>query len=104
MTGTAIDLAIDELYGTGWSALNSTGCQHAADGRAYPSLDRIRSEFEQLGFTMQIRDVQLFDCFRVEWTDGNGNPAGAVVGGTEIETAIYALARCRRSLNVGATP
>lgn len=101
---SALDLAIDELYATGWSALDSTGCQHRTDGRVFPSIVRAQKEFAQLGFELVIRFVQLFDCYRAEWSDANGNPAGAVVGSSEIEAAIYALAQLRQALKVGINP
>lgn len=91
-----LDFAIDELYATGWSTLDSTGCAHAPSGRVYPLIERVRAEFAQRGCTLTIRFVQLFDCFRAEWTDAAGAPAGAVVGQSEEEAAVYALAQFRR--------
>ena len=98
-----LDFAIDELYATGWSALDSAGCLHGPDGRSYPGVPRVRAEFARRGFDLQIRFVQLFDCHRAEWRDGAGVAAGAVVGQTEAEAAVYALAQLRRqTATVGA--
>lgn len=91
-----LDFAIDELYATGWSALNTKGCE-PHEGRWVPTVDRVRREFEVQGLSLCVRHIQLFDCFRAEWTDGSGIPAGAVVGQTELEAAVYALAQLRRA-------
>ncbi len=93
-----LDFAIDELLATGWSALDSTGCEHRSDGRAYPRVPRVSDEFKAAGFELTVRHVQLFDCYRAEWRDGTGRPAGAVVGQSDTEAAVYALAQLRRQL------
>ncbi len=93
-----LDFAIDELYATGWSALDSSGCSHHTDGRAYPSVGRIAEEFRAGGFELALRFVQLFDCYRAEWKDSSGSAAGAVVGHSEAEAAVYALSQMRRQL------
>jgi hypothetical protein len=93
-----LDFAIDELYATGWSALDSTGCAHHTDGRAFPAVGRIADEFRTAGFELTLRFVQLFDCYRAEWRDGAGSAAGAVVGHSEAEAAVYALSQMRRQL------
>lgn len=93
-----LDFAIDELYATGWNSLDSSGCRHHADGRAYPGLEAIKSQFQEAGFELTMRHVQLFDCYRAEWRDSRGAPAGAVVGRTDSEAAVYALSQLRRRL------
>ena len=65
-------------------------------GRWVPGVGRVRAEFERCGFALSLRHAQLFDCFRAEWSDANGKPCGAVVGSTELEAAVYALAQLRR--------
>ena len=92
-----LDFAIDELYATGWTALDSSGCKHHSDGRAYPGLERIQRSFREAGFELTLRHVQLFDCYRAEWWDSAAAAAGAVVGRTEAEAAVYALSQFRRS-------
>ena len=100
-----LELAIDELYASGWAALDTTGCQHHSDGRAFPGPLRVQKEFAELGFELRIVFVQLFDCYRAEWVDGQGQAVGAVVGSCEVEAAIYALAQLRKHLHqVGARP
>ena len=96
-----LNFAIDALYATGWSSLESTGCEF--DGpRQYPSLQRVQRDFSDQGFELAIRKIELFDCFRAEWRTFNGEPAGAVVGQSEIEAAVYALAQLRRTLALNA--
>jgi len=97
-----LDYSIDELYATGWLALDTSDCEHAADGRIYPSVDRVKKEFAQTGRTLTIRQVDLFDCYRAEWTDDTGAPVGAVVGQSEAEAAVYALSQFRRRQHAGA--
>ncbi len=92
-----LDVAIDELYASGWSALDTQGCGHHDDGRFFPGIDRICEEFRTLGYTLTLRHVQLFDCYRAEWTDEQGRAMGAVVGQTETEAAVYALSQVRRA-------
>ncbi|QYU67623.1 hypothetical protein J4558_22390 [Leptolyngbya sp. 15MV] len=97
-----LDFAIDELYASGWTALESLGCRHHADGRAYPDVERCRREMKATGHDLVLRHVQLFDCYRAEWRDAQGNPVGAVVGRTDIEAAVYALSQLRRNLHGAA--
>ena len=91
-----LDFAIEELHATGWNNFDSSGCAHHADGRAYPRVERVRRELESLGLTLSLTHVQLFECYRAEWSDGRGVPKGAVVGRSEEEAAVFALARARR--------
>ncbi len=96
-----LDIALDALYATGWSALDSTGCTHHSDGRAFPTLARIRQEFEAAGYRFTVTRVDQFNCYRAEWVSEDGSDSGAVVGHAEAEAAVYALAQFRRQL-VGA--
>ncbi len=93
-----LDVAIDELYATGWSSLDSSACEFHTDGRSYPSVPRVQQAFADSGFTLSIRFIQLFGCYRAEWRDQSGNPAGAVVAQSEAEAAVYALSQLRRQL------
>lgn len=91
-----LDFAIDELYATGWTALDSAGCLRHADGRWYPSFQRAVQEFKSSGYDLSVRHIQLFDCYRAEWRAAAGSPSGAVVGRTQDEAAVYALSHLRR--------
>lgn len=90
-----LDIALDELYSTGWAPLDTSGCTHHDDGRAFPTVERIRREFLRSGHEFQVRHVAKFDCWRAEWTGPDGQ-SGSVVALTEDEAAVFALARMRR--------
>lgn len=92
------DFAIDQLYATGWTALDTAGCTPDASGRWVPGRARIEQEFAAAGFSLLLRRPQLFDCSRAEWIDAKGVPAGSVVGKSDLEAAIYALAVFRRQM------
>ncbi|MCB9845162.1 MAG: hypothetical protein H6811_04145 [Phycisphaeraceae bacterium] len=91
-----LDVAIDELYASGWSAVDESECDRHSDGRCYPTPDRVIRESKSLGYSLRVRHIQLFDCFRAEWLDDSGRALGAVVGQTEAETTVYALSQLRR--------
>jgi len=91
-----LEIAIDELYASGWTALDTSGC-HYSCGRAYPGVKRVESEFAAAGYEFSTHKVDLFDCFRAEWRDRHGAPRGGVVGATREEAAVYALAQLRRT-------
>lgn len=92
-----LEYALDELYRSGWAPLDETACERHSDGRIYPGLDRVRREFGDAGYELSVRHVELFDCYRAEWRDDDG-AAGAVVGQSDLEAAIYALSQVRRQL------
>jgi hypothetical protein len=92
-----ITYAIDELYATGWQALDTAGCEHHADGRPFPTVDSVCQAFAAAGLDLSISYISLFDCHRAQWRDATGAALGAVVGTTASEAAVYALAQLRRS-------
>lgn len=94
----SLNFAVDELCATGWSDLDSAGCAYADDGRAYPTVERVKREFAQAGCELAIRHVQLFECYRAAWRDPASAAHGAVVGASEAEVAVHALAQLRRQL------
>src|SRR5437879_1170004 len=96
-----LDFAIDALYETGWTAEDSQSCRSHVDGRKYPTEELVRGAFEEQGYTLTIRHIQLFDCYRAEWRDDQGQASGAVVGQTAEEAAVYAMSQLRRQ-HVGA--
>jgi len=91
-----LDFAIEQLFATGWSALDTTGCEYH-QGRCSPGLGRVMREFAASGVDLSLRKVDLFDCYRAEWCDASGRALGGVVGRTETEAAVYALAMFRRA-------
>lgn len=90
-----LDVAIDELVRTGWSGADPRGCEHSASGRVFPGVARVEAELKSAGRALRLRHLAPFDCWRAEWADAGGKPAGAVVGSTREEAAVYALARHR---------
>ena len=91
-----LDVAIDELYSTRWTGLDTRGCDFHSDGRSFPTQKRVEDEFALLGMSLSMRHIQLFDCYRAEWRDERGTPQGAVVGQTPAEAAVYALSQARK--------
>jgi hypothetical protein len=92
-----LEFAIDALYESGWSPEGDGEVVVHGDGRAYPSSTLVRAAFRDAGFELSVRHIQLFDCYRAEWSDSSGQ-AGAVVGQSAEEAAVYALSQLRRQL------
>lgn len=99
----SLDFALDRLYSTGWSDLDSSGCEHHTDGRAYPSLARVSAEFARAGYALNVGCVEPFEVFRASWADADGRSSGAVVGSTALEAAVYALAQMRAAAAAAAS-
>jgi hypothetical protein len=98
-----LDFAIDALYESGWQAEakdldRAAGHARHADGRIYPSEALIREFFQENGFELGVRHIQLFDCYRAEWRTRSGEPVGAVVGQSAEEAAVYAMSQLRKRL------
>lgn len=93
-----LDFAVDALYQTGWNVPEVKSLPKDSAGRPYPSRADIERSFAEHGLILAIRHVQLFDCYRAEWTDAAGNAKGAVVGQSAEEAAVYALSQVRRQL------
>lgn len=97
-----LNFALDELHATGWCELDSAGCSYDTDGRTYPTVERVRREFESSGFDFTIERIEEFRCHRAEWCDrgpvvpNEEREHGAVVGHSEAEAAVFALAQFRR--------
>jgi hypothetical protein len=98
-----LDFAIDALYATDFRSSDVVDCQVHRDGRAYPTQRAVGEAFARLGFSLTIRHVQLFDCYRAEWRDAQGQPQGAVVGQSADEAAVYALSLLRRQVQPAAS-
>lgn len=91
-----LDFAIDALYASEFKPEEVERCITHRDGRAYPTLDSVNMAFTAQGSALTIKHVQLFDCYRAEWRDDQGQLLGAVVGSTAEEAGVYALALLRR--------
>lgn len=95
-----LNFAIDELKCTGWSDLDSAGCTFDADGRAYPTVERVRQEFHAAGYEVVVSHADKFGCYQAEWRSVGADDEGSAVGLTEAEAAVFALAKLRRKLVV----
>lgn len=91
----SLDLAIDQLLDTGWSMLDTNDHEYSPQGRLFPTVERVEREFRSWGATLEITRVDLFACYRAEWTSAESGERFAVVGATREEAAVYALARLR---------
>jgi hypothetical protein len=104
-----LDYAVDRLYESGWAPIFGTTDLYDAlpDGRRFPALHSIRREFELAGLTLQIKHNLMFDTFRATWSPiaelNDSTPAqearrfGTVIGSSEQEAAVYALALMREA-------
>ena len=93
-------IAIEELYSTGWVAERPASCSLDSAGRPYPSIEEVQRLFRGQGFDLEIKRVELFDCYRAEWSGAEGEDAGAVVGQSSVAAAVHALATLRRQFAV----
>ena len=91
-----IEFAVDELYQTGWSPLDTAGCNRDSQGRWFPTLDRVQREVDQLGATLELEDSSGFGCSTATWTAGG--ESGRCIASTPAEAAVHALAQARRSV------
>src|SRR4051812_27844722 len=98
-----LDYAIDRLYDSGWSpGVATQPCETLSDGRLYPSLTAIHREFEQRGLELTIKHNMVFNTYRATWrpfveADAQNEQQGTVIGSSECEAAVYALAQLRAS-------
>lgn len=90
----SLSIAVDRLYETGWLPAAADDVETLQDGRAVPSILAIQQAFTAAGLELIIKHNLIFDCYRAEWSDEDGN-AGTVVGKTELEAAVFALAQLR---------
>lgn len=94
----SLSIAIDELQATGWSTLDTTGCLFDSDGRPYPGPRRVAQEFAAAGFQFGVERSDRFACVKAAWKQPDGAIEGSVVGQTDQEAAVFALASLRRSM------
>ncbi|MBX3385484.1 MAG: hypothetical protein KF768_02835 [Phycisphaeraceae bacterium] len=94
----SLTIALDELEATGWRTLDTSGCMYDGDGRPYPGPRRVADEFASAGFRFGLERIDRFSCVKATWQAVDGSPSGSVVGQTDQEAAVYALAHLRRLL------
>lgn len=91
-----IDFAVERLYDVGWSAAFNTDVEVLPDGRKVPTIAAVQTEFARAGLELTITHKLMFGCYRATWASNEGD-RGTVIGDSEIEAAVYALAQLRRS-------
>jgi hypothetical protein len=103
----SLSIAVDRLYETGWTPAAGEETETLpADGRIFPSLLSIQRTFFAAGLELAIKHNLVFNCYRASWSP-IGQPLegwatadathGTVVGLTEVEAGVYALAQMRQS-------
>jgi hypothetical protein len=103
--------AVDRLYETGWMPTAASGdgngeLERLPDGRRFPSVRAVQSEFTRAGLELAIKHTPKFNCYRSAWapvgqimTESRDADArhGIVIGACEREAAVYALAQLREA-------
>ena len=99
-----LDYAVDRLYESGWHpAFGEQEYETLADGRRFPAVAQIVREFEREGLRLTIKHNAEFNAYRATWApipsrseaeDSDGRH-GTVIGTSEMEAAVYALAHLR---------
>jgi hypothetical protein len=97
-----LDFAVERLYQTGWKPGSTTEVQSLPDGRQLPTISAIKTAFREVGLQLSIKQTVMFDCWRATWTSVTSDPTsprdiGTVVGSSELEAALFALAHLRGS-------
>ena len=101
--------AVERLYQTGWSTFGEWELDRLPDGRAFPSVAAVQSEFARAGLELSIKHNLMFNCYRATWAPA-GEPLddkhaadeshGTVIGTCQREAAVYALAQHREMQGV----
>ena len=104
-----LEFAVERLYQSGWSPIFGSVDQYDSlpDGRRFPGMESIYREFEQAGLRLNIKHNLVFDTHRATWSPtsvpDDSPPSqdpqhyGTVIGRSEREAAVYALAQLRES-------
>jgi hypothetical protein len=96
--------AVDRLCDSGWCPASDTDFETLPDGRRYPSVISVQSEFARAGLVLSIKHNLMFSCYRATWGPMGEQPDpdatadqshGTVVAACEREAAVYALAQFR---------
>src|SRR5882724_6947416 len=98
--------AIERLLDTGWTPEGQIDLDRLPDGRSFPSILAVQSEFAMAGMELRIKHNMVFNCYRATWAP-IGEPLddsatadsrhGTVIGACDREAAVYALAQLRSS-------
>lgn len=98
----SIQFAVDRLYEVGWLAEEGAELPRLKDGRRYPDVADVKRAFNDMGLSLNIKQNLMFDCFRANWgpvgeitvvAGIEDAEHGNVVGKSEVEAAVFALAK-----------
>jgi hypothetical protein len=95
-----INYAVDRLYESGWLPSSGMDMERLPNGLRYPTVAAVVRVFKEAGLELSIKPHLMFGCCRAEWTPVAGHPmenelSGTVVGSSDAEAAVYALAKLR---------
>ena len=99
-----LDYAVERLYETGWSAEGEHELETLEDGRKFPSVSSVQKQFAQAGLKLSIKQNIMFNCYHAAWSGGDSSTRqrGTVIGASESEAAVYALAQLRQTMGMNA--
>jgi hypothetical protein len=107
-----LDFAVDRLYESGWAPIFDDFDQYETlpDGRRFPGVGAVRREFERAGLKLVFNHNLMFNTHRATWGPltelADSTPVqearryGTVIGSSEQEAAVYALAQLRESFGL----
>jgi hypothetical protein len=97
-----INFAVDRLYETGWLPGSDMELERLPNGLRYPSVAAVTRLFRNVGLELSIKPHLMFGCCRAEWKSIAGEAescsetlSGTVIGSSDSEAAVYALAKLR---------
>ena len=99
-----LTFAVERLLETGWTPAGEPNLERLPDGRPYPGVAAVRREFDRAGLRLELKQNFMFNCCRATWAPTGETPDpdhaeddrhGTVVGSSEAEAAVYALAQLR---------
>jgi hypothetical protein len=100
----SLKYAVDRLAESGWHPSAGSEVESLPDGRQYPSVLNVQSEFGRAGLVLSIKHNLMFSCYRATWCPlgehldpdaAADHNHGTVVAACEREAAVYALAQLR---------
>ena len=104
-----LTFAVERLLDTGWRSAGEANLEHLPDGRPYPAVPAVRREFDRAGLRLELKQNLMFNCCRATWAPrgealdpdhAQDDRHGTVVGSSEAEAAVYALAQLRATAPV----
>ena len=99
----SLNYAVERLYQMGWNPSGNDVSQ-LPDGRVYPSVSGVEKEFADAGLRFAVKPNPKFHCVQATWsaTEPQDDRHGTVVGASEAEAAVYALAQLIGSAEASA--